>query len=313
VDENSLIRAIRVYLRLKLLMKIWLSKNSEVPVREQLITQITLGIASGDLAIGTRLPSTREIAQRYKIHSNTVSNAYQILAENGWLEFKKGSGFYVRESKSETLENSLDKIIAQFVKTAQKQGFTTVEIKNRLLHLLDSQQSNQLFVIENDAEFREILISEIREITNLEIVGTNLNDFEQNFSKLDTNFAAMFDEKTKISAVLPSGKNCIFLKANSVADSMKGAARPTADDLIAVVSGWKHFLALSKIMLIAAKIESESLIFRETNDQNWRKGLNAASMIICDSLTAKSLSDFQNVRPFRLIANESLIELSQLH
>ena len=293
-------------------MKIWLSKNSEVPVREQLITQITLGIASGDLAVGARLPSTREIAQRFQIHSNTVSNAYQILAESGWLEFKKGSGFYVRDSKSETLENSLDKLISQFVQTAQSQGFTSAEIKNRIISFFDSQPSNQLFVIEDDAEFREILIEEIRQITKLKVVGTNSADFVQEFSKRDANFAAMFDEKTKISAVLPPGKNCIFLKANSVADSMKGKTRPTANDLIAVVSGWKYFLNLSKIMLIAAKIEPESLIFRETNDQNWRKGLNAAAMIICDSLTAKNLTGFQNVRPFRLIADDSLNELSQL-
>jgi DNA-binding transcriptional regulator YhcF (GntR family) len=43
-------------------MKIWLSKNSEIPVREQLITQIALGIASKDLKTGERLPSTSEIA-----------------------------------------------------------------------------------------------------------------------------------------------------------------------------------------------------------------------------------------------------------
>ena len=30
-------------------MKIWLTKNSEIPVREQIIAQITLGITSGDL------------------------------------------------------------------------------------------------------------------------------------------------------------------------------------------------------------------------------------------------------------------------
>ncbi|MEP6900675.1 MAG: GntR family transcriptional regulator [Actinomycetota bacterium] len=139
-------------------MKIWLSKNSEVPVREQLITQIKLGIASGDLPFGTRLPSTREIAQRYKIHSNTVSNAYQILAEQGCLEFRQGSGFYVRELNPENIGNSLDKLIAQFIQTAQNQGFSLAEIKNHVSHFFDSNQSNQLFVIENDVELQKILI-----------------------------------------------------------------------------------------------------------------------------------------------------------
>lgn len=292
-------------------MKIWLSKNSEVPVREQIITQVTLGIASGDLAVGIRLPSTSEIARRYKIHSNTVSHAYQILAEQGWLEFKKGSGFYVRESNPGNLENSLDTLIAQFIATAQTHGFSVEEIKIRLLQYLDSQKSNELFVIEDDEALREILIEEIRGAAKFEVKGATFADFEQTLSKTDANFSAMFDEEAKISAVLPVGKNCVFLKARSAAASMTGEKRPTPDDLIAVVSGWGNFLILAKTMLVAVKIEPESLIIRSTREENWRKGLNAASMIICDSLTAKNLSEFQNVRIFRLIAEESLGEIAQ--
>jgi DNA-binding transcriptional regulator YhcF (GntR family) len=292
-------------------MKIWLSKNSEVPVREQIITQIRLGIASGDLAVGTRLPSTREIAQRYKIHSNTVSNAYQLLAEQGWLEFKKGSGFYVCEPNPEHLENSLDKLIAGFVQTAQLQGYSIAEIKDRLAHFLNYRQSNQLFVIENDVELRKILIEEIRAATSLEVIGAGFADFKQSLSNQGTNFAAMFHTKSKINAILPPEKSCVFLKVQSAAASMKGETRPSASDLIAVVSGWERFLLLSKTMLIAAEIDPESLIIRSTGEENWRKGLNAASMIICDSLTAKNLADLPNVRTFRLIADESLGELAQ--
>ncbi len=61
-------------------MKIWLSKNSEVSVREQLVAQISLGIVSRDLRAGDRLPSTRELARRFEIHPNTVSAAYRELA-----------------------------------------------------------------------------------------------------------------------------------------------------------------------------------------------------------------------------------------
>ncbi len=293
-------------------MKIWLSKNSEVPVREQIITQVTLGIVSGDLAVGARLPSTREMALRFKIHPNTVSNAYQLLTERGWLEFKKGSGFYVREPVNENPENSLDNLIAQFVQTAQDSGYSVAEIKIGLSHFFDSHHSNQLFVIENDLELREILIEELRDATSFQVIGTDFQDFEQNHSKCGANFAAMFDEKAKISAVLPPDKNCVFLKARSAADAMKGETRPTEDDLIAIVSGWETFLVLAKIMLVAARVEPESLLLRSTNEENWRKGLNAASMIICDSLTAKNLSDMQNVRTFRFIADESINELAQI-
>jgi DNA-binding transcriptional regulator YhcF (GntR family) len=64
-------------------MRLWLAKNSEVPLREQLATQIVLGITSGDLKSGERLPNTRELARRFSIHSNTVSAAYRELARLG--------------------------------------------------------------------------------------------------------------------------------------------------------------------------------------------------------------------------------------
>src|SRR5205823_10871058 len=78
-------------------MRLWLSKSSEVPLREQLVTQIRLGIVSGDLETRQRLPSTRELARRFRIHANTVSAAYRELHRNGWVDFRKGSGVYVRE------------------------------------------------------------------------------------------------------------------------------------------------------------------------------------------------------------------------
>lgn len=51
-------------------MHLWLSKSSEVPLRDQLTAQVILGIVSDDLKAGQRLPSTRELARRYQVHAN---------------------------------------------------------------------------------------------------------------------------------------------------------------------------------------------------------------------------------------------------
>jgi DNA-binding transcriptional regulator YhcF (GntR family) len=69
-------------------MRFWITKNSEISVRQQLVRQALLGILSGDLAEGTRLPSLRTTARRYRIHANTVSSAYHDLLEAGWLELR---------------------------------------------------------------------------------------------------------------------------------------------------------------------------------------------------------------------------------
>src|ERR671933_2150064 len=107
-------------------MRLWLSKNSDVPLREQLVRQIMLGVVSDDLKPGQRLPSTRELARRFRIHSNTVSAAYRELAERGWVELRRGSGIYVkaREGDSALPETGLelDQLIAVFLNVARTRG-----------------------------------------------------------------------------------------------------------------------------------------------------------------------------------------------
>ena len=293
-------------------MKIWLSKNSEVPVRDQLSTQIILGVVSGDLAVGERLPSTREIARRFGVHSNTVSHAYQLLVEQGWLEFHQGSGFYVCDGKPEALENSLDKIIAEFLQTAQRQGFSLSEIKTRLLQFFEIQPPENIFVVESDDDLRKILVEEIKQTTNFKVDAASFEDFQKNHHKANSVFVAMFDETAKIRSVLSSNKICVFLKARSVAESMKDEKRPTNEDLIAVVSGWEQFLWMAKTMLIAAGIEPESLLIRSTKQPDWIKGLGSATMIICDCLAAENFQNDGRVRRFQLISDESLSELKHL-
>ena len=46
-------------------MRFWITKNSEIPLREQLVRQVTLGILSEDLPAGKKLPSVRALARRH--------------------------------------------------------------------------------------------------------------------------------------------------------------------------------------------------------------------------------------------------------
>ncbi len=295
-------------------MKIWLSKNSEVSVREQIIAQITLGITSGDLPVGEKLPSTQEIARRFRIHSNTVSNAYRKLAEDGWIEFKKGSGFYVCEVSAKKLqgENVLDLLIADFLKTSQLKGFSKKVIQNRLGKWFSNQSAKQIILIESDEDFRQILIEEIKQKTGSEIIGISLEEFRETFENLNGVFVAMNDEERNIQKILPVDKTCFYLKSRSVPASMAGETRPEREDLIAVVSGWEKFLLLAKTILLAANVESESLILRSTKAENWQNGLKNSTMIICDSLTAKKIFQKEKIRPFYLISDESLTELQNI-
>src|SRR5579859_4955538 len=113
-------------------MRLWLARKSAVPIREQLVTQVRLGILSRDLQPGRRLPSTRELARRFRVHANTVSSAYRQLETEGWLESRHGSGVFVRSAPPETMsaqDPALDHHIAELFHAAQRLGVPLAEVR----------------------------------------------------------------------------------------------------------------------------------------------------------------------------------------
>ena len=294
-------------------MKIWISKNSEVPVREQLIAQITLAIAASDLEAGDKLPSTREIARRFSVHPNTVSSAYQQLVEQKLIRFRKGSGFYIAESAAEHVEvgRRLDELIANLVAEARALGFDESAIIRRLRSLGKRGASARLILVEPDTGLRDILRFELSQ-SFPDITTASLEELSSGPTQQNVILAAMFDEKPKIESVLKEGQQCVYLKGRSVSMAMSGETRPGADEVIAVLSGWDGFLTFARIMLLAAKVDPGRLVIRSTSDDEWESAARNASIVICDALTAEHLNGRRGVRPFPVISDESIAELRTL-
>src|SRR5438270_11072799 len=117
-------------------MRLWLNRSEDVSLRDQLTTQVRLGILCRELRPGEKLPSTRELARRFGIHANTASAAYRELEQQGWLEFRHGSGVYVRATRPSlprTPELAVDELIGDLVTRARKAGAATGLIRERML------------------------------------------------------------------------------------------------------------------------------------------------------------------------------------
>ena len=72
-------------------------RSRKVPLVDQLSEGIRAAIATGTLAAGTRLPSTRELARQLGLTRFTVDDAYSRLVAEGYLESRHGSGTFVAE------------------------------------------------------------------------------------------------------------------------------------------------------------------------------------------------------------------------
>jgi DNA-binding transcriptional regulator YhcF (GntR family) len=291
-------------------MRIWLSKNSEVPLREQLVTQITLGIISGDLPPNQKLPSTRELSHRLDVHSNTVSAAYRDLASRGWVEFRKGSGVYVRELNASTVLDAsleLDRLIANFLQTARAKGYSMSEIAARVKRWIEAQPPDHFLLIEPDEQLRKILIAEIQQATGFRVEGAGVEECAACLTGATP--VALYSRAELVCAALPPDTACLFLHMRSVPAELQGKERPTKDDLITVVSRWQELFKWSRTVLVAAGIDPETICFRNPQERDWQKGLHTNWLVITDALTAERMPENCRHSVFRIIADSSLDEL----
>jgi GntR family transcriptional regulator/MocR family aminotransferase len=65
------------------------------PLQPQLYDQLKASILTGATAPGTRLPSSRALADQFAISRNTVLIAYEQLLAEGYLETRPGAGTFV--------------------------------------------------------------------------------------------------------------------------------------------------------------------------------------------------------------------------
>ncbi len=72
-----------------------LSRNSPVQLYHQIYDTLRGLIISGELASGTRIPSTRELMYDLKVSRTTVRHAFDQLIAEGYLSSRCGSGTYV--------------------------------------------------------------------------------------------------------------------------------------------------------------------------------------------------------------------------
>lgn len=294
-------------------MRFWLNRTGEVSLREQLTTQIVLGILSRDLKAGERLPSTRELARRFGIHANTASAAYRQLESEGWLQFQHGSGVYVRARKTETPqspETIFDALLGELVAKARKLGLPDTLVRGRLLHWAQAQPPGRWLVIEPDAELRRIIITEMEQTLALPVSGCAPAECGQD-RILDGAMAVVLPSKAaSVRKLLPAGAELTVLDVHPVAPALGKYLPAPAGVLIGVASRWGDFHRIARTMLIAAGIPPDAILVRDAAASSpWKRGLPATAAVVCDVPTATELPKNCHAIIFRLLSEAAIAQL----
>ncbi len=117
-------------------MKLHLENSSAQPIYRQLVEQLRLQVARGEILDGHRLPSVRELALELRINPNTVARAYSELEREGVVIRQQGRGVFVTERKPKVpaaqRRRLLDEHLDQLLVAAWKLGVDSEELIDRL-------------------------------------------------------------------------------------------------------------------------------------------------------------------------------------
>ncbi|HKW89630.1 MAG TPA: GntR family transcriptional regulator [Candidatus Acidoferrales bacterium] len=292
-------------------MHLWFARSKDVTLREQLVTQIILGILSDDLRPGERLPSTRELARRFRLHANTVSAGYRELEAQGWVELRHGSGVFVGAAKpaaSEAPEFLLDRLIADLFRAARSHGVPGEVVRTRLLHWLRLRPPRGFLLIEPDRELARIVVFELQGVLKLPVEARDTPVLRD--STLDRAVPIVLPNKSKlVSHALPPGTELVTLQTRSVPAALERWLPAPGGALVGIASRWQGFLKMARAMLIAASFSPDVLVIRDARKPHWQRGLKETAAVVCDSMIAAELPESCRAIPFPLVAEASLADL----
>jgi GntR family transcriptional regulator len=92
--------------------------TSDEPLFEQLVDQVRIGVAKGELAHGERLPAARELAQALEVNVHTVLKAYQVLRDEGLVDLRRGRGAVVT-GRSRAELSAVERAMTDLIRAAK--------------------------------------------------------------------------------------------------------------------------------------------------------------------------------------------------
>lgn len=289
-------------------MRFWFVRSDEVTLREQIVAQVTLGIASGELPRGSRLPSTRALARRFGLHPNTVSAAYMKLQQNGAVERRHGSGVYVCEASPAEPASVVDVLMGQLLAAARRTRVPLEDLRVRLERAM-ALQGARWCLLESDAALAAIVQQELAEqvgvVVEVHAVETASVDALRGCTVL-----VLPSKLTRVRASLPAEVEVTALQISAVPEQMEfWLRRRAAASLVGVASGWAPFLEVSRTMLLAAGVDADCLLLRDRSAAGWERGLEQTSGVVCDVLTAPLLPPGCQAIVYRFVSEASVHQL----
>jgi DNA-binding transcriptional regulator YhcF (GntR family) len=289
----------------RLSMQITLSKNSDVPLRQQLAEQIVFLITTGELRAGEELPSVRAMARRVNVHHNTVSEAYQDLVRRDWLTRKRGSRLIVgaKSGATKQVQPCLDTLINDTIQRARKMGYSLQALREHVSERLAAQPPDHILVVEDEAGLRELIRRELQEQVHSPVETCSWQEFARDPSlAIGAQVLAPNHIVDELKQLIPPNRPPIpisYCRADEHVNLIRRLKNPS---IIAVVSVSESLLKTAR-GLFAAVVMRKHTYQEILISGTVRKELKSIDLVFCDSI-AMPLVNCSKKIPYRLIGRD---------
>ena len=117
-------------------MEIIISNNADMPIYEQITSQIKVMIMNGELQAGDSIPSMRALAKSIHVSVITVQKAYEDLQRDGFIETMVGRGSFVSAQNKEFYQEEQQRRAEEHLQKAADIGRTSGIPVEKLVELL---------------------------------------------------------------------------------------------------------------------------------------------------------------------------------
>ena len=117
-------------------MNIVISNSGEIPIYEQIASQIKSAVIAGEVKPGEPLPSLRFLAKELRVSVISTKRAYEELEREGYITSVPGKGSFAAEINRELLREEqykrLEEHLTEAVDAARTAGISLGEMKELL-------------------------------------------------------------------------------------------------------------------------------------------------------------------------------------
>jgi DNA-binding transcriptional regulator YhcF (GntR family) len=273
-------------------MLISLSKNSDVPLRQQLAEQIVFLITTGQLRAGEEMPSVRALARRVKVHHNTVSEAYQDLVRRDWLTGRRGSRLTVGTGSgtNQQIPSNLDELINESIQRAKDMGYSLQALRARVRERLLAQPPDHILIVEQEQGLREIIQREVQSKIDWPVEGCSLEQFVKEAGlAIGAQVFAPNHVIEGLKPLIPLERPAISIAYSRADEHVEVIRRLKKPSIVAVASVSESLLKAAR-GLFAAAIGRKHVLQEVLMPINKKMKLEGVDLAFCDSLAMALVS-----------------------